>query len=167
MFNSHQVAPVLINDLSNALSIRCNINQSNFHSTNIPSRARLSGATAKSVSTKTKQIKHFMTPMAQRELMFMRDRSKRWVFRRFLELQLRGLNRQIVGGYFVPLSLASPGILVLWKFDWLIHWFHREGVQEQNALEPRLVFILGTNKVIPLCHHNEQNGSDLATKNYR
>ena len=105
------------------LLINQSINQSNFHSTNIPGIARLSGATSKSVfNSKIDEA------VPQRQLVIGhagvyggKARSKRYVLRHFLKVATEVDKR------------TDSGKL-----------FQTEGAQELNDLFPALVLTLGT-----------------------
>ena len=119
------------------------INQPNFYGATIPSVARLSGATSKSVLNSK-----IYEAVPQRQLVIGhagvyggKDRSKRYVLRRFLKVATE------------VDEWTDSGKL-----------FQREGVQELNDLFPALVLTLGIDKVIPLFDLSERDGSGVASK---
>ena len=121
-------------------TIRLSINQSNFYSPNIPSKARFSGATAKSV---------FNSKMDQKAMgsdgnYGGKAKSKRCVFRYFIKVATEMAER------------TNSGRL-----------FQRDGAQEWKVLAPLLVLTLGTNKLLLLFDLSEREGVNAANMEWR
>ena len=112
----------------------------------MPSKARLSGATAESVfnSNIDETVPWHQWAIGRAGVYGGKTKSKRCVFRCFLKVVTETAER------------TDSGRL-----------FQRDGVQECKALAPILVLTLGTDRLIPLLDLNEQGGSDATSMECR
>ena len=122
------------------------INQSNFYSTNIPSKARLSGGQPNQCSTakSRKQFRNINRPWGVTVSMGERPGQRDGVFRYFLKVATEMAERTVSG-----------------------RLFQRDRAQEWKALAPVLVLALGTDKLLSLFDLSEREGIDVASIEWR